>query len=126
MADAHAGHDFIKDEMTMSFKKWIAVFISTVILVGALTAGFNALVDPFGIFGDVLFDWYAYDMTQNPRVAKIAYLDRHHEKYDSYIIGCSKTSSYSTEALNEYYGGASFYNMLMYGGDMYDIEMTAR
>lgn len=126
IADAHAGHDFIKDEMTMSFKKWIAVFISTVILVGALTAGFNALVDPFGIFGDVLFDWYAYDMTQNPRVAKIAYLDRHHEKYDSYIIGCSKTGSYSTEALNEYYGGASFYNMLMYGGDMYDIEMTAR
>src|SRR5690606_31585488 len=63
---------------------------------------------------------------QNPRVAKIAYLDRNHEKYDSYIIGCSKTSSYSTEALNKYYGGARFYNMLMYGGDMYDIEMTAR
>jgi len=110
----------------MSFRKWITIFILTVISVGALVAGFNALVDPFGIFGDAVFDWYAYNMTQNPRVAKIAYLDRNHEKYDSYIIGCSKTSSYSTEALNKYYGGARFYNMLMYGGDMYDIEMTAR
>lgn len=110
----------------MSFKKWIVIFISTVIAIGALTAGFNALVDPFGIFGDVLFDWYSYNMTQNPRISKIAYLDRNHEKYDSYIIGCSKTSSYSTEALNKYYEGANFYNMLMYGGDMYDIEMTAR
>ncbi|NMA34135.1 MAG: polysaccharide deacetylase family protein [Clostridiaceae bacterium] len=110
----------------MSFKKWIAIFISAIIAVGALTAGFNALVDPFGIFGDVIFDWYSYNMTQNPRISKIAYLDRHHGKYDSYIIGCSKTGSYSTEALNKYYGGASFYNMLMYGGDMYDIEMTAR
>src|SRR5690606_11002775 len=101
----------------MSFRKWIMIFILTVISVGTLTAGFNALVDPFVIFGDVVFDWYAYNMTQNPRVAKIAYLDRNHEKYDSYIIGCSKTSSYSTEALNKYYGGARFYNMLMYGGD---------
>jgi peptidoglycan/xylan/chitin deacetylase (PgdA/CDA1 family) len=109
----------------MSFKKWIVIFISTVIVLGALTAGFNALVDPFGIFGDAVFDWYAYNMTQNPRIAKIAYLDRNHEKYDSYIIGCSKTSSFSTEALNEYYGGARFYNMLMYGGDMHDTEMTA-
>ncbi len=113
-------------KQAMSFKKWIAVFIVTAAVIGALVCAFNALVDPFGIFGDVAFDWYAYDMTQNPRAAKIAYLDKNYEKYDSYIIGCSKTGSYSTEALNEYYGGASFYNMLMYGGDMYDIELTAK
>ncbi len=116
----------VEKKQAISFKKWIAVFTVTVVVLGALICGFNALVDPFGIFGDVLFDWYAYDMTQNPRAAKIAYLDKNHDKYDSYIIGCSKTGSYSTEALNRYYGGASFYNMLMYGGDMYDIEMTAK
>jgi peptidoglycan/xylan/chitin deacetylase (PgdA/CDA1 family) len=110
----------------VEFKKWICIFIVTVVIVALIIAGFNALVDPFGIFGDHLFNWYAYDMTQNPRIAKIAYLDANYEKYDSYIIGCSKTSSYSTEALNRYYNGASFYNMLMYGGDIYDIEMTAR
>ncbi len=116
----------MENRQTLSFKKWIAVFAVTAAVIGALVCGFNALVDPFGIFGDVVFDWYAYDMTQNPRAAKIAYLDRNHDRYDSYIIGCSKTGSYSTDALNRYYGGASFYNMLMYGGDMYDIEMTAR
>ncbi len=116
----------MEKKQAISFKKWIAVFIVTVVVIGALICGLNALVDPFGIFGDVAFNWYAYDMTQNPRAAKIAYLDKNYEKYDSYIIGCSKTGSYSTEALNKYYGGASFYNMLMYGGDMYDIELTAK
>ena len=64
-------------------------------------------------------------MTLNPRAAKIAYLDRNHEKYDSYIIGCSSTSSYPVEQLNEYYD-ASFYNMIMYGADMLDVEQESR
>lgn len=114
------------DRQTIGFKKWISLFLVTIIISGALICGFNVLVDPFGIFGDSLFNWYAYNMTQNPRAAKIAYLDKNHVNYDSYIIGCSKTGSYSTEILNEYYNGARFYNMLMYGGDMYDIELTAK
>ncbi len=116
----------MEQKQAKDFRKWIGVFIATIIIVGTLVCGFNLLVDPFGIFGDVMFDWYAYNMTQNPRAAKIAYLDKNYKMYDSYIIGCSKTSSYSTEELNRYYGGASFYNMLMYGGDMYDIELTTK
>lgn len=108
----------------MNFKKWIAAFFSALIIVCILIMGFNIAVDPFGVFGDRIFDDYAYDMTMNPRISKIEYLKKHHEKYDSYIIGCSKTSSYSVDKLNKY-SGASFYNMLMYGGDMYDIEKTA-
>ena len=64
-------------------------------------------------------------MTQNPRTAKIGWLDKHHDEYDSYIIGCSKTSSFPVELLNRYYD-AKFFNMIMYGGDMYDIEMTTK
>ncbi len=116
----------MEHEKTIEFKKWIGLFLVTIIILGALICGFNVLVDPFGIFGDDLFNWYAYNMTQNPRAAKIAYLDKNHANYDSYIIGCSKTGSYSTEILNDYYGGARFYNMLMYGGDMYDIELTTK
>jgi peptidoglycan/xylan/chitin deacetylase (PgdA/CDA1 family) len=116
----------VGDRQTIGFKKWISLFLVTIIISGALICGFNVLVDPFGIFGDSLFNWYAYNMTQNPRAAKIVYLDKNHVNYDSYIIGCSKTGSYSTEILNEYYNGARFYNMLMYGGDMYDIELTAK
>ncbi len=108
----------------MKLKSYIITFLSGVLAFLVFFAAFNMIVDPFGVFGDRLFDRYDYNMTNNPRIAKIGYLDREHERYDSYIIGCSKTAL-SVEKLNEY-TGASFYNMLMYGGDMYDIEATAR
>lgn len=109
----------------MNLKKYILIFAVSLSVTAIALAGFNIAVDPFGVFGDKLMNWYAYDMTQNPRVAKIAYIDANHDKYDSYIIGSSKTSSYSVDKLNEYYGGASFYNMIMYGGDLYDAQKTA-
>ncbi len=109
----------------MTLKKWIIIMLAAMALCACLFMAMNILVDPFGVFGDVLLDWYSYDMTMNPRTSKIAYLDRHHEEYDSYIIGCSKTSSFSADTLEKYYEGSSFYNMLMYGGDLYDIEKTA-
>lgn len=101
--------------------KWIA--LSAVLSCLALFA-FNMVIDPFGVFGDRLIDFYAYNMNNNPRVAKIAYLDRHHDKYDSYVVGGSKSSSLSPDLLNQYFEGASFYNMMMYGGDFYDYEKT--
>jgi len=105
-------------------KKWLGIFFASLGAFCLLIAAFNMAVDPFGVFGDRLLNYYEYNMTQNPRIAKIAYLDKNYEKYDSYIVGSSKTSSYPVELLNEYYGGASFYNMLSYGGDMYDNRKT--
>lgn len=105
-------------------KKWLRVFFGMLILFCAFLVLFNIVVDPFGVFGDKVFNYYSYNMTQNPRVAKIEYLDKNNEKYDSYIVGSSKTSSYPVELLNKYYDGASFYNMLSYGGDMYDNKKT--
>jgi len=105
----------------MSSKKWfISFFISFLLIIGGY-ALFNILVDPFGLFGDVIFDWHSYEMTSNPRVAKIAYLDKNYKNYDSYVVGFSNTSSIPVESLNKYFGG-SFYNLFMYGSDMYDIE----
>lgn len=108
----------------MKLKNWLLIFFISLAVFSVCIAGFNIAVDPFGVFGDRLLDYWTYNMTQNPRIAKIAYLDKNYEKYDSYIIGSSKTSSYSVEKLNEY-TGASFYNMIMYGGDLYDAEKTA-
>jgi len=111
----------------MSSKKWCITFVLSIILIAIMYASFNILVDPFGVFGDVIFDWYSYNMTNNPRVAKIGYLDKNenYKKYDSYIIGCSSTSSFSVEDLNKYLGG-SWYNMIMYGADMLDVEQTTK
>lgn len=109
----------------MKFRKWIIAFIGGLAIAGLLVAGFNIIVDPFGVFGDRVLKWHSYNMVNNPRVAKIGYLDQYHDRYNSYIIGGSKSSSISPELLNQYYGdGASFYSMLMYGGDFHDYEKT--
>lgn len=104
--------------------RWFIAFILALIISGMLLCGFNYVVDPFGVFGDRFMKWYAYDMVNNPRMAKIGYLDQYHDRYDSYIIGGSKSSSISPAELNNYYNGASFYSMMMYGGDFYDYEKT--
>ncbi|MFR3468284.1 MAG: polysaccharide deacetylase family protein [Oscillospiraceae bacterium] len=109
----------------MSSKKWLAAFFGTVLLLAVLVMGFNFWTDPFGAFGDHFFQWWSYDETMNPRVAKISYLDQHHDQYDSYIIGASSSSSFPTEQLNTYFD-ASFYNLVMYGADMLDVEQTCQ
>ncbi len=109
----------------MSFRKWITVFLAAAVLSTGLLGVFNIIVDPFGVFGDRVLNWQSYNMVNNPRVAKVGYLNRYHEDYNSYVIGGSKSSSISPELLNRYYGGdASFYSMLMYGGDFFDYERT--
>ncbi len=108
----------------MTAKKWLLSFLLTALALALLLGAFNVATDPFGVFGDPLFDWWSYNMTNNPRAAKIRYLADHLDEYDSYIVGCSSTSSFSVETLNRYYGDTSFYNMIMYGADMLDCEQT--
>lgn len=107
----------------MSSKKWFVMFVVTVLLLVMGIAGLNIIVDPFGAFGDRVMKWYAYDFTKNPRVAKISYMDQHSNEYDSFIVGSSSTSSFPVEQLNEYMN-AKFYNLFMYGADMYDVKQT--
>ena len=77
------------------------------------------------MFGDRLLSWFSYDETNNPRVAKLSYLEQHHDEYDSYILGCSSTSSFPVDAFNEAFD-ARFYNLIMYGADMRDCEKITR
>ncbi len=121
------GEEFSKEEISKKekgmAKRWCLVFFLTLALLLAGLCAFNALVDPFGVFGDPVFHWWSYDETNNPRAAKISYLEQHHDEYDSYIIGASSTSSFSKEALDRYFD-ADFYNLIMYGSDMLDVERT--
>ena len=66
--------------------RWGLRVLAMVLLLGLFPA-INFLVDPFGVFGDPLFHWYGYNETNNPRVAKVAWLEEHKEDFDSYIIG---------------------------------------
>lgn len=105
----------------MNSKKWLAMFVSVVAVILVCIGAFNYITDPFGVFGDKIMNWFSYDITNNPRTAKISYLDEHYSEYDSYIIGCSSTSSFPTEDFGRYLD-AKFYNMIMYGADMLDVE----
>jgi peptidoglycan/xylan/chitin deacetylase (PgdA/CDA1 family) len=109
----------------MSSKQWLAVFSATIIFIILGIMAFNALVDPFGAFGDPIFNWYSYNATNNPRVAKVAYVGRNHERFDSYVLGASGSSAFSVERLNTYLD-ARFFNLFYTGADMLHLEQTAR
>lgn len=110
--------------MGLHLKKWLLAFFSLLLVCGVAFGAYNVILDPFGVFGDHFLDWYAYDMTMNPRIAKVAYLDRHYEAYDSYVIGSSKASSLPVDDLNAYMD-ASFYNLTWYGGNLKDQKQMA-
>lgn len=52
----------------MSVKKWLIMFALAVVLALVLCAAFNILVDPFGVFGDPILDWYSYNETDRKSV----------------------------------------------------------
>lgn len=108
----------------MNAKKWVLTFLLFALVLVLGLAAFNYVTDPFAAFGDKFLNWFSYDETNNPRVAKISYLEQHHDEYDSYILGCSSTSSLQVSDFNELYD-ANFYNLIMYGADMRDCEKIA-
>ena len=108
----------------MNAKKWVLTFLLIALVLVLGLAAFNYVTDPFAAFGDRFLNWFSYDETNNPRVAKISYLEQHHDEYDSYILGCSSTSSLQVSDFNKLYD-ANFYNLIMYGADMRDCEKIA-
>ena len=108
----------------MNAKKWVLTFLLLALVLVLGLAAFNYVTDPFAAFCDRFLNWFSYDETNNPRVAKISYLEQHHDEYDSYILGCSSTSSLQVSDFNKLYD-ANFYNLIMYGADMRDCEKIA-
>ena len=68
----------------MNAKKWVLTFLLLALVLALGLAAFNYVTDPFAAFGDKFLNWFSYDETNNPRVAKISYLEQHHDEYDSY------------------------------------------
>ena len=109
----------------LNSKKWCVLAICAFLTIFVFIAVLNVVSDPFGIFGDKVFNWYSYDMTNNPRTSKTAYIEEHGDDYDSYLIGCSSTSSFPTDDFGKALD-AKFYNMIMYGADMADVEKSVK
>lgn len=111
----------MKQKKTLSSVQWLWMLGGSVLLLALMILGFNYVMDPYGAFGDRFFQWWSYNETLNPKMAKISYLEQNHQKYDSYIVGSSGSSSYPVELLNEYMD-ASFYNCFFYGTNIKDFE----
>ena len=79
----------------------------TAVLATALALSWallNLIVDPFGVFGDRLLGWWAYNETRNPQTAKFSYLEQHHGEYDSYVVGGPSAGAWDKALLDQYFG----------------------
>ena len=101
----------------MTAKRWLIMFMCIAMLIAAAVAALNVCADPFGVFGDRLFNWYSADMTNNPKAAKYAYIDARRGQFDAFIVGPSGAGGFSPATL-EKYTGLRWYNMFNYGADM--------
>ncbi|MDR2606079.1 MAG: polysaccharide deacetylase family protein [Oscillospiraceae bacterium] len=108
----------------MPAKRWFAMVLVCAALIAVGIGALNFAVDPFGVFGDRVFDWYSYDMTNNPKAAKFEYLERRHAEYDAYVLGPSGSSGLNPAVL-ERYTGLRWYNLFNYGADMKYTEALA-
>ncbi|MDE7242660.1 MAG: polysaccharide deacetylase family protein [Oscillospiraceae bacterium] len=106
--------------MKRSIKKLLGI-AAALLLALAVYAAMNMLIDPFGLFGDPVFNWYGYNETNNPQMAKIAWLEKYGGGFDSYVIGSPCASSLNAGELNEYLD-ASFYNLFTYSSSMKDYR----
>ena len=109
----------------MESRKFLIGFICVIICVLLTIILFNAVVNPFGVVNTELLNWHSYNFTQNPRTAKISYLDKNYKSYNAYIIGSSASSAFPVEKLNQYNGKRN-YNLFYYGADMMDSLNTVR
>lgn len=100
----------------------VSVVVSVVLIIGII-AGFNYYTNPFGVVKETGLNWSSYNFTENPRTAKITYLDNNYTDYNSYIIGSSGASAFPTDTL-DHYNNKKNYNLFYYGADMYDSLNT--
>ena len=101
----------------MTAKRWFIIFLVIMLVAFGTVAALNLIVDPFSVFGDRLYSWYSYGMTNNPKTAKFAYVDNRPGQFDAFIVGPSGTSGISPLVLEEY-TGLRWYNMFNYGADL--------
>ncbi|MEI6132595.1 MAG: hypothetical protein WCQ41_07215 [Bacillota bacterium] len=104
------------------WKKWTITYLSIAVTVVIALGVFNLIIDPYGVFGLDIVKVGSYDMQNNERTAKFTYLEKNHDKFDSYIIGGSKAGALIPSLFNQYYPKAKFYNYNMVGGKFFDYQ----
>lgn len=107
----------------MTYTRWIFVVISLMTLPLISLGIINYIIDPFSVFHSGILP---YDYEINERFNKIKHLDQHHDRYNAYIMGSSRSGTTSPSLLEKHIPGSHFYNMTVAGCTQYDNEQHLR
>ena len=109
----------------MSNKNFFAMFIGAIVLIFSLVILLNIFVNPFGAFDERYFNKNTFNFTNNPRVAKMNYLEGRRDDFDSFIVGSSGAAAIDPLKFGEYTNTHS-YNLFYYGSDLLDSYDTIK
>lgn len=104
----------------MIIPKILKGFLWLVFTVLFALAGFNMVTNPFGLFP--FTTWASYEMTQNPRIAKIDHIHKD-DRIKLYVVGSSEASGFRPEDLKEA-SGQEAYNLFYPRAHVDDICKT--
>jgi hypothetical protein len=98
-------------------KKWIKILLTLCTLAVGFVGGVNYLVDPFDIFHTKILK---EQFQINERFIKIEFLEKNHNKFDSYMFGSCRIGTTPPDVLNQYVNDANFYNFTISSANLYD------
>ena len=101
----------------MSSKSWIAIVTGILLVNMSIVALVNYVVDPFGIFQSNILK---NKMQMNERFVKIDYIDKNHQKYNSYLFGSSRIGVMEPEVIEQYIPKSKFYNFTVSSANLHD------
>jgi hypothetical protein len=103
--------------MKMSYKTFSILLLSVVLANLAAVALINIVVDPFYIFRTPFLKEQAQI---NDRYAKLEFLKKEKERFNSYFLGSSRMFLTHPEMIEKYVSEAKFYNLATIFGTMYE------
>jgi hypothetical protein len=109
--------------MELGERRWVKLALAGLLVPVLVAFATNVMVDPFDVF-DVPV--WPRQYQQNQRYLKIEHLERHHDRYTSYMFGSSRIGSTWPAAVEKYLPGERFYNMTVSSGTPLDAYLMLR
>jgi hypothetical protein len=98
------------------YRRWFLTVIASLIAVRLLIVLINYTVDPFDVFGTGLL----LPVTPNERFLKTEYLIENPGKYNTYIMGSSRSNLVSCNVAEKYLMNSNCYHLTVTGGSWLD------
>lgn len=101
----------------MTYRRWINIVIYFMTIPLLALSALNFIIDPFSVFHSHIL---SRDYEMNERFNKICHIDKHHDQYNAYIMGSSRSGTTSPYLLEKHLTDSHFYNFTIAGCTQYD------